>query len=192
MKHFATAILLLTLALTPSAGATGAQDANSAYQAKNWQQVVTLYRAITATEPKNGQAWYRLGRGLEETGNGEDALVAYQQAIAAGNLPRRFADLRIAAVNAAAGRTDEALKTLQGMADSGFGMTEQINGEPRFASLQKNEHFQKILEQIAVNEAPCKNPKAPEYRQLDFWVGEWNVFDQGGNQVGGSSVKLIL
>ena len=25
--------------------------------------------------------------------------------------------------------------------------------------------------------APCKDPKNPEYRQFDFWIGEWDVFD---------------
>jgi hypothetical protein len=41
--------------------------------------------------------------------------------------------------------------------------------------------------------APCKDLSRPEYRQFDFWVGEWNVFDrQSGKPVGKSSVQLIL
>lgn len=37
---------------------------------------------------------------------------------------------------------------------------------------------------------PCK--ASPEYRQLDFWVGEWDVQGPKGRAVGASSVHLIL
>lgn len=36
-----------------------------------------------------------------------------------------------------------------------------------------------------------KSCATPEYRQFDFWVGEWNV-DQAGKEAGASSVQLIL
>jgi hypothetical protein len=37
---------------------------------------------------------------------------------------------------------------------------------------------------------PCR--ASAEYRQLDFWVGEWEVFGPKGKVVGSSSVQLIL
>jgi len=37
---------------------------------------------------------------------------------------------------------------------------------------------------------PCRN--AQEYRQLDFWVGEWEVQTPQGKPAGTSSVQLIL
>lgn len=37
---------------------------------------------------------------------------------------------------------------------------------------------------------PCK--ARPEYRQFDFWVGEWDVQNPQGQTVGSSSVQLIL
>ena len=37
---------------------------------------------------------------------------------------------------------------------------------------------------------PCKT--APEFRQLDFWVGEWDVTDPGGRLVGHSSIQRII
>jgi hypothetical protein len=36
---------------------------------------------------------------------------------------------------------------------------------------------------------PCRN--APEYRQLDFWVGEWDV-ERNGQRIARSSIQLIL
>jgi hypothetical protein len=38
--------------------------------------------------------------------------------------------------------------------------------------------------------SPCKSK--PEYRQFDFWVGEWDVFNPQGKQAGTNSVQLIL
>ena len=35
------------------------------------------------------------------------------------------------------------------------------------------------------------NCSGPEFRQFDFWIGEWNV-DQGGKPAGTSSIQLIL
>jgi hypothetical protein len=36
---------------------------------------------------------------------------------------------------------------------------------------------------------PCS---APEYRQFDFWIGEWEAFGPKGNKAGDSKVTLIL
>jgi hypothetical protein len=42
----------------------------------------------------------------------------------------------------------------------------------------------------ATSPAPCS---ADEYRQLDFWVGEWNVFDTAkGGQVGTSRIEPVM
>jgi len=41
---------------------------------------------------------------------------------------------------------------------------------------------------LAVN--PCK--AAPEFRQFDFWIGEWEVRPAGGPVVASSSIQLIL
>ncbi len=36
---------------------------------------------------------------------------------------------------------------------------------------------------------PCS---AAEYRQFDFWIGEWNVYAKNGNKAGDSRITLIL
>ncbi len=42
----------------------------------------------------------------------------------------------------------------------------------------------------AQKNAPCKS--RPEYRQFDFWVGEWDVLTPQGQTAGTNSVQLIL
>lgn len=44
----------------------------------------------------------------------------------------------------------------------------------------------------AQNPAPPSCKSQPEYRQFDFWVGEWNVMTPGGELAGTNSVQLIL
>ncbi len=36
---------------------------------------------------------------------------------------------------------------------------------------------------------PCSGP---EYRQFDFWVGEWEAFSPNGNKGGDSKISIIL
>jgi hypothetical protein len=38
--------------------------------------------------------------------------------------------------------------------------------------------------------SPCKSK--PEYRQFDFWIGEWDVLNPQGQPAGTNSVQLIL
>ncbi|HEX9829334.1 MAG TPA: hypothetical protein VGB10_03905 [Bacteroidota bacterium] len=37
---------------------------------------------------------------------------------------------------------------------------------------------------------PCKD--SPEFRQFDFWIGEWEVRNPNGVKVGESSIQLII
>lgn len=36
---------------------------------------------------------------------------------------------------------------------------------------------------------PCSRP---EFRQFDFWIGEWDVMGKNGNKAGDSKISLIL
>jgi len=62
-----------------------------------------------------------------------------------------------------------------------------------FEKLRSNPRYQAAITQMKVNAAPCKFPdKHPEYRQFDFWLGEWDVYNQGGAKAGTSKIDLIL
>ena len=37
---------------------------------------------------------------------------------------------------------------------------------------------------------PCTSN--PEYRQFDFWIGEWEVYGKNGKKAGDSKIELIL
>jgi tetratricopeptide (TPR) repeat protein len=165
--------------------------AEQAFQSQDWPQVVDAYTQITKESPTDGGAWYRLGRAQEELGRFNEALAAFQKAAALSFQPG-LTKVRIAACFAALSEPDKALTMLDQLASSGFPLKQVIDDEPRFAALQLDPRYKTIIDRIEINGAPCKNTKVPEYRQLDFWVGQWDVFDAHGNQVAADNVDLIL
>lgn len=50
-----------------------------------------------------------------------------------------------------------------------------------------------ILMGLAVQSAKAQMPcSRPEFRQFDFWVGEWEAFGIKGNKAGDSKISIIL
>ncbi len=45
------------------------------------------------------------------------------------------------------------------------------------------------LSTSAWSQRPCSSP---EYRQFDFWIGEWEAFNVNGQKAGDSKISLIL
>lgn len=64
-----------------------------------------------------------------------------------------------------------------------------LNAASFSASAQSNSNSSSA-QAAAAAAAPCRASEA--YRQLDFWVGEWDVHGPKGRTVGSSSVQLIL
>mgnify|MGYP003536110463 CR=1 FL=1 len=46
-----------------------------------------------------------------------------------------------------------------------------------------------ILSSAIWSQKPCSRP---EYRQFDFWIGEWEAFGPAGKKAGDSKISLIL
>jgi hypothetical protein len=42
---------------------------------------------------------------------------------------------------------------------------------------------------ISFSQRPCSSP---EFRQFDFWIGEWEAFGKNGKKAGDSKISLIL
>ena len=42
---------------------------------------------------------------------------------------------------------------------------------------------------ISAQKLPCSSP---QFRQFDFWIGEWDVFGKNGQRAGDSKISLIL
>jgi hypothetical protein len=58
-------------------------------------------------------------------------------------------------------------------------------------AVAKDPRFQEAAAKFAAFAAPCAQPGSP-WRQFDFWVGSWDVYDRSGNRAGQSRIERIL
>jgi len=96
----------------------------------------------------------------------------------------------LACKHALAGERDAAFEWLDKAVAAGFGSVDTMEKDPDLASLRADARWPGAVQKARARANPCKT--LPEARQLDFWVGEWDVRDRAGRLVGRSSIQLIL
>ncbi len=176
-------------AQTPQAS-PASQKAEELYQAKDFAGAEKAYLAVAQSEPDNAFAWFRVATALQAEGEYPQSLPYLDKAEKAG-YPAGAILYRRARVAAKANDKDKAFEYLNQLATAGFPQVSILQNDPDFASLKDDPRFAKAIENIQKISAPCAS--GPEYRQFDFWIGEWDVVTTQGQQpVGSSSIQLIL
>ncbi len=165
-------------------------EANTAYDAKDWNKSAALYEKLTQAHPETPGLWFRLGTSLQELGQLDRALETYQKALAAG-APPPYAEYSIATVYGQKKELDKAFEHLEKALQAGYNKPEQLSTDPYLASLHSDARFAKLLDQANRNLKPCAY--ATENRQFDFWLGEWDVqTTNGAVPAGQSKIEKIL
>ena len=145
--------------------------------------------AQNSSTPTDASGWEKLGVDSLQAGKYQDAIHAFHEALDHG-YPAQTAKYNLACAYARAGEKGKALDLLESLAAAGF--PAPVGNDPDLASLAGEPRFQQLVAAFQRTSEPCKDGQAnPQYRQLDFWVGEWDVYS-GKQKVGESSVKLIL
>ncbi|HEX7316954.1 MAG TPA: tetratricopeptide repeat protein [Pyrinomonadaceae bacterium] len=155
-----------------------AQAANALWQAQKWDEAAKAYESLTRSEPNNGLAWFRLGSSLMSLQNFEAAVAPLGKAAEMLRGPQAYYTL-----GAAYARTSNKVKSFESLrraAETGFAQFQRMKTDAHLASLRDDAQFGSVLEAVERNARPCKF--LPQAKQLDFWVGHWDV------QVGGQSV----
>ena len=160
----------------------------SSAPAVDWQQVLAQDQQHVQTNPDDAKAWEKLGTDSLQAEKYAAAVEALQKALDKG-FPAQIGKYNLACGYARLGEKQKALDILESLA--GTGVAAGMVNDPDLASLAGEPRFQAMAAAAQRVAEPCKDPAHPEYRQLDFWVGEWNVF-AGQQKVGESSVQLIL
>jgi len=189
MKKFLLALTLLCCSL--AVASTMGDDAEQAFQNKDYASAARLYQQITAQKPDDAFSWLKLGISLRHVNKLQESLEALKKASEL-HVASLLVKAHTAATLAAMGKNDEALGLLGQVAKAGFPAA-VVEKEEAFASLKTDARYIAAIEEMREQSEPCKVPQiAAEYRQLDFWVGDWKVIGMGGQQVGSSHVDLIL
>lgn len=167
-----------------------AQDAAAkALREGRTAEAISLYEQLLLVHPQDGGTWEKLGLAHLQAGQFPEAISALQKALDNG-YPAQTGKYNLACAYARAGDKQKALDLLQALVAGGY--PAPLSNDPDLASLSGEPRFQEMVKSLQRLTEPCKDAQAnPEYRQLDFWVGEWDVFS-GQQKVGESSVQLIL
>jgi tetratricopeptide (TPR) repeat protein len=196
LRAAAAALLLLLCALQVVAVAQtsvpATQNANELYQAKKWPEAAQAYEAVVKADPNNGMAWFRYGTSLHSLKKYEQAAAAFEHAAAILKGP--IAMYNAATAYARMNNQAKAFEWLKKAADAGFATPAQLSSDEDLTSLRSDARFAEIAKKVNANADPCGN--RPEYRQFDFWVGEWDVqaplqFQQG-QPPASSSIQNII
>lgn len=186
-------VLVLLIAVQAAFGQSSVtpemrQAANESYQNQEWQTAAANYEKIVKLEDTNANARYRYGVALLNLSKNAEAKAALDTAFTA--TPNPVYALALARANARLADKKAVLEALEKSIAAGGIAPDTLTGEADFASIKSDPKFMDIVRRsdIAVN--PCK--AAPEFRQFDFWIGEWEAKTPQGQTGGTSSIQLIL
>jgi tetratricopeptide (TPR) repeat protein len=163
------------------------QEADALFQAQKWADAARAYEAITKTEATNGRAWFRLGVSLHSLGRYGQAVEAYQKGLKIN--PNPVVMYNLACSYAKMNDKEKAFEWLNKALNAGFTNVASLKTDTDLESLRGDARFTEVMALADKLTRPCMF--APEYKQLDFWVGEWDV-QNNGQKAGTNSVQRIL
>jgi tetratricopeptide (TPR) repeat protein len=168
---------------------TAAEHANAAWEAKDWERAAKLYEDLSKQKDAPPRVWLRLGASLRALGKYDQALAAFQKATELGG--GTFAEYGKAATYAGMKDMEKAFTALNAALQQGYNDPAALSADPNLQALHSDARFEKLVEQAKHNARPCAY--AEVNRQLDFWLGEWDVSTtQGAVPAGTSKIELIL
>lgn len=183
-------IILLTTALPVSAQTqpSAAMDqATKLFQAQKFEEAAQAFTAVTRSEPTNARAFYWLGTSLYALSKFEDAAAAFQRAVEIAHNPQPMFEL--AKTYAQLNDKDRAIEWLEKALNGNLPNSRRVASEPAFTSLRENSKFTALAEKAIKAGMVCMN--TPEYRQFDFWLGDWDVFNKSDQRVGSNTVQML-
>lgn len=191
LRFFSLALLAVFASACATAQAPDqaevADRANAAYQAEDWPAARKAYAELVALDPASGRGWYRLGVAERYVGNYDAAAAALAKSQEAG-VPVSYVEWEVAKLFAARDDNDGAIEHLRAALDAGFSNVNFLETSPDFEAIRDSAAYQAVVADARRRAAPCKN--APEFRQFDFWVGDWEVSDRAGTVQGNNRIAL--
>ncbi len=110
------------------------------------------------------------------------ALHAQALPLPAQQMPPNQVALTEAREHAKAGRAAEAIAALERVTPPAPGVLNQLRTSDDFKALRDNPRFQAIVAKLT----PCSSA---EYKQFDFWVGDWDVRNAAGQVIGHNRIS---
>jgi tetratricopeptide (TPR) repeat protein len=172
------AVLSLTMAAPATAQPTDELgEALRLFSIQDWAASVKAHEALVRGRPADAQAWLRLGVSLQGAGRYADSVRPLEEAARLGAPAFGPVQFRLAKAHAHAGDRAAALEALRLAAEGGFGQLAAVDQDADLAAVRQDASFPAVRTTIERNARPCAF--RAESRQLDFWIGEWDVTQTG-------------
>lgn len=199
-------IIAVTLIVAPRVDAQPApvspelRNAQALSQAQKWPEAVVAFEGVVKTDPADPRGQAGLAAALYATGDLARAMTHAMEAariledpkaqFAVPGLSPGLVMARIARIHNRQGHVDDAFTWLNKAANYPLPNMPALETEPDIANLRADPRWKTFTATVKSNVDPCNS--LPEYRQFDFWVGDWDVKGGAGQLVGTSRVERIL
>jgi len=178
--------LLIIIGICLSQPVFAQSSADDLYAAEDWAAAAEAYAAITAADPADANAWYRLAASARQAGDlvlARDAL-AEAEALEFSPLSVGFEQARL---DVAAGDPEAAISALEAIAEAGFTSVGYITSDPVLNTLAGNPAYDILVAEMSLLAYPCENDEA--FHEFDFWLGEWVVHGSNGALAGTNVIE---
>ena len=176
-------------ALPIQAQQSALQRADSLFRAQDFAEAAKAYKEASKRYPDLGRVWFQYGLSLHYTKQYKEAVKAYKRAEEM-NVNPATTRYNLACAYSLLGKLDEAFAWLDKSIESGFNTVAYVAGDTDLDNLRQDPRFPEYLKRVEAAAAPCESN--PNCRQLDFWIGLWDVYGLDGNQIGVNRITKSL
>lgn len=158
-------------------------EAQKLSQAGKWDEAAEQWGEITELVPSDPNAAFQHAYALHMGKRFDEAIPAHKRA-AEFDAIRPVALYNLACAYALTGKTDQAFDALDDAIQAGFNNPQTMAGDDDLASLRSDPRYPEMMQRVVISTTP------PQYRQLDFWVGQWDVYNRADKLVGHNTLTL--
>lgn len=176
---FLSASMIVT-AQTPPQPSTRMAAANELYKQGKYAESAAAYSEVVKQEPSNGRAWFFLGMSYHSQAQYEQAIAAFEKNLTIAQNP--LAMYNIACGYSRLKQADKAFEWLDKTVKTGPGAIANPEKDADLENIRGDARFAKFLEALDRAKKPCMY--SAESRQLDFWIGKWDVLTPQGQKAG--------
>ena len=177
-------VLALLNAQTPTQ-----KQADAFFNHHDYAEAARAYRLLVKADSSNGMNWLRLANSMYQLQRYQDAIPAYLKANDLNIYPS-YVRYNLACTYAILGESGPAFKWLNLALDAGFAGMKKLETDDDLAALRRDNRFLGLLKRADKNARPCEYDE--RFRQFDFWLGDWHVYNPAGTRVGTNHIEKLL
>ena len=166
--------------------------ADSLYLQGEWKAAIPAYEVALKKNSSNSLAWNRLGYSYQNTGEYSKALGSYQHSLASQPFPqlKTVVQSRISRTYSLMQKKSDALIWLDSATHNGYANLREMDTLQDYNAIRNEDDFKEFYKRAYNTAFPCMSDLRT--RQFDFWVGEWDVYQNGNTKtiVGNSRVDI--